>query len=126
MSAEDIVSVKQNFVRAAIRAQCAGYAAIEIHATHSYLISEFLSPRVNLRDDEYGGSFENRTKFLKEILSAVRIKSFMVYISWYNHFTICHQRNRRADNVLLIAAIPARSREYPRIPPAYQTFRRIN
>ena len=72
MSAEDIVSVKQNFVRAAIRAQCAGYAAIEIHAAHGYLISEFLSPGVNLRDDEYGGSFENRTRFLKEILSEIR------------------------------------------------------
>ena len=72
MSAEDIVSVKQNFVRAAIRAQCAGYAAIEIHAAHGYLISEFLSPGVNLRDDEYGGSFENRTRFLKEILSEIK------------------------------------------------------
>ena len=72
MSAEDIVSVKQNFVRAAIRAQCAGYAAIEIHAAHGYLISEFLSPRINLRDDEYGGSFENRTRFLKEILSEIK------------------------------------------------------
>ncbi len=72
MSAEDIVLVKQNFVRAAIRAQCAGYAAIEIHAAHGYLISEFLSPGVNLRDDEYGGSFENRTRFLKEILSEIK------------------------------------------------------
>ena len=72
MSAEDIVLVKQNFVRAAIRAQCAGYAAIEIHAAHGYLISEFLSPRINLRDDEYGGSFENRTRFLKEILSEIK------------------------------------------------------
>ena len=72
MSAEDIVLVKQNFVRAAIRAQCAGYAAIEIHAAHGYLIGEFLSPGVNLRDDEYGGSFENRTRFLKEILSEIK------------------------------------------------------
>ena len=72
MSVEDIVSVKQNFVRAAIRAQCAGYAAIEIHAAHGYLIGEFLSPGVNLRDDEYGGSFENRTRFLKEILSEIK------------------------------------------------------
>jgi len=72
MSADDIVSVKQAFVQAAIRAQRAGYAAIEIHAAHGYLISEFLSPGINLRDDEYGGSFENRTRFLKEILSEIK------------------------------------------------------
>ena len=72
MSADDIVAVKQAFVQAAIRAQSAGYAAIEIHAAHGYLISEFLSPGINLRDDEYGGSFENRTRFLKEILSEIK------------------------------------------------------
>ena len=72
MSAEDIVSVKQAFVEAAIRAERAGYSATEIHAAHGYLISEFLSPEINLRDDEYGGSFENRTRFLKEILSEVK------------------------------------------------------
>ena len=72
MSVEDIVSVKQAFVDAAVRAQRAGYAATEIHAAHGYLISEFLSPEINLRDDEYGGSFENRTRFLKEILSEIK------------------------------------------------------
>ena len=72
MSTEDIVSVKQSFVQAAIRAERAGYAATEIHAAHGYLISEFLSPEINLRDDEYGGSFENRTRYLKEILSEIK------------------------------------------------------
>ena len=72
MSAEDIVSVKQAFTRAAVRAQRAGYSATEIHAAHGYLISEFLSLGVNQRDDEYGGSFENRTRFLKEILSEIK------------------------------------------------------
>ncbi len=72
MSVEDIVSVKQAFVQAAIRAERAGYAATEIHAAHGYLISEFLSPGINLRDDEYGGSFENRARFLKEILTEIK------------------------------------------------------
>ena len=72
MSADDIVAVKQAFVDAAVRAECAGYSATEIHAAHGYLISEFLSPEINLRDDEYGGSFENRTRFLKEILSEIK------------------------------------------------------
>ena len=72
MSVEDIVLVKQAFARAAVRAERAGYAATEIHAAHGYLISEFLSPEINLRDDEYGVSFENRTRFLKEILSEIK------------------------------------------------------
>ncbi len=72
MSADDIVAVKQAFVQAAIRAERAGYAATEIHAAHGYLIGEFLSPEINLRDDEYGGSFENRTRFLKEILTEIK------------------------------------------------------
>ena len=45
---------------------------IEIHAAHGYLIHEFLSPLSNLRTDEYGGSFENRTRLAREIVSAIR------------------------------------------------------
>ena len=72
MSAQDIKDVKEAFVSTAIRAQEAGYEIIELHAAHGYLIGEFLSPGVNQRDDEYGGSFENRTRFLKEILSEIK------------------------------------------------------
>lgn len=72
MSMDDIKDLKQNFKNAAIRAQKAGYEIIEIHAAHGYLISEFLSPSINNRSDQYGGSFENRTRLLREILTDVK------------------------------------------------------
>ena len=57
---------------AARRACDAGFRVIEIHAAHGYLIHEFLSPLSNRRDDTYGGSFENRTRLIREIVTAVR------------------------------------------------------
>ena len=57
---------------AARRSLDAGFQVIEIHAAHGYLINEFLSPLSNARTDEYGGSFENRTRVLREIIEAVR------------------------------------------------------
>jgi 2,4-dienoyl-CoA reductase-like NADH-dependent reductase (Old Yellow Enzyme family) len=60
------------FANAAKRALKAGFRVIEIHAAHGYLIHEFLSPLSNLRRDAYGGSFEHRTRFAREVVSAVR------------------------------------------------------
>ena len=57
---------------AAKRAQTAGFDAVEIHAGHSYLISQFLSPVYNDRTDEFGGSIENRTRFCRMIIDEVR------------------------------------------------------
>ncbi len=72
MSVEEIKKVIQNFRDAAVRAKKAGFKVIEIHAAHGYLINEFLSPVSNKRTDEYGGSFENRIRFLLEIIEHVR------------------------------------------------------
>lgn len=60
------------FAKAAERAIHAGFKIIEIHAAHGYLVNEFLSPLSNQRTDEYGGSFENRIRFLSEIVQATR------------------------------------------------------
>ena len=60
------------FADAAARAQAAGLDAVEIHAGHGYLLSAFLSPASNARDDAYGGPLENRARFLVEVLRAVR------------------------------------------------------
>lgn len=68
----DIQTVRQAFVKAAMRAQQAGYDAIEIHAAHGYLICEFLSPLTNRRTDEYGVNFDGRCLFLLEIIRDVK------------------------------------------------------
>lgn len=72
LTKEEIRGIVKSFKLAAERALKAGFDAIEIHGAHGYLISEFLSPISNKRTDEYGGSTENRSRFLKEVLQAVR------------------------------------------------------
>ncbi|KAK3489466.1 NADPH dehydrogenase [Neurospora hispaniola] len=72
MTVEQIQELVEAWKASAQRALKAGFDLIEIHAAHGYLISEFLSPISNQRTDQYGGSFENRTRVLREIISAVR------------------------------------------------------
>ena len=72
MTLDDIQRVQSAFVSAARRAQDAGYDMIEIHGAHGYLVNEFLEPLTNLRSDEYGGTLENRFRFLKEIIEGVK------------------------------------------------------
>ncbi|WP_394991993.1 NADH:flavin oxidoreductase/NADH oxidase [Emticicia sp.] len=72
MKLEDIQKVISDFKSATKRALEAGFKIIEIHAAHGYLLHEFLSPLVNKRTDEYGGSFENRSRLLQIIVKEVR------------------------------------------------------
>lgn len=72
MNRTDIEALVIDFVRAARHADKCGFDAIEIHAGHGYLISQFLSPYTNKRKDAYGGHFENRKRLLTEVLTAVR------------------------------------------------------
>jgi NADPH2 dehydrogenase len=71
LTVEEIKEQVRNFKEAAKRAVKAGFDVIEIHGAHGYLVHQFLSPLSNIRTDEYGGSFENRIRFLIEIIDAV-------------------------------------------------------
>ncbi|CAN7172049.1 NADH:flavin oxidoreductase/NADH oxidase [Massilia sp. LjRoot122] len=72
LETEGLVRVKEAFVAAAVRAHALGLDGIELHAAHGYLLHQFLSPLSNTRDDEYGGSLENRMRFPLEVFEAVR------------------------------------------------------
>lgn len=72
MTLADIDTLVEQFTAAAVRAKSAGFDAIELHGGHGYIISEFLSPRTNNRDDEYGGSLENRARLLVRIIKSIR------------------------------------------------------
>jgi 2,4-dienoyl-CoA reductase-like NADH-dependent reductase (Old Yellow Enzyme family) len=72
MDRDDIARVVRSFAGAVTLARDAGFDAVEVHAGHGYLISQFLSPYTNRRGDEYGGTPERRRRFLREVMAAVR------------------------------------------------------
>ncbi|BBF41613.1 2,4-dienoyl-CoA reductase [NADPH] [Lachnospiraceae bacterium KM106-2] len=72
LSNEECKEMIGKFVQGAAFAQAAGADGVEIHAAHGYLVNEFLSPHTNKRTDEYGGSYENRMRFLLEIIAGIR------------------------------------------------------
>ncbi|MDO4409564.1 MAG: NADH:flavin oxidoreductase, partial [Eubacteriales bacterium] len=72
LSREELESIAKDYGKAAKRAQIAGFDVVEIHAGHSYLISQFLSPSMNDRTDEFGGSAENRARFCRMVIDEVR------------------------------------------------------
>ena len=74
MSRREIHKLIRDFVDAAERCQKAGVDAVELHGGHGYMIQQFLSPNTNLRTDEYGGSFENRLRFVTEIIEGIRAR----------------------------------------------------
>ncbi|WP_077071806.1 FAD-dependent oxidoreductase [Mailhella massiliensis] len=69
---KDIKALVRRFAEAASRAVAAGFDAVELHGAHGYLLAQFFSPLMNRREDEYGGSLENRIRFPLEVLKAVR------------------------------------------------------
>ena len=72
LSTDEIADVATAFADATTRAVTAGFDTVELHAAHGYLLHQFLSPLSNHREDEYGGSFENRARLLLEVVDAVR------------------------------------------------------
>lgn len=72
MTKADIAEIVESFALAAGRVKRGGLDGVEVHAAHNYLVGQFLSPALNHRDDEYGGSLHNRMRFLRQILAAIR------------------------------------------------------
>ena len=72
MTADEIREIIEAFGNAAKRAREAGFDAVQIHGAHAFLLAQFLSPYTNRRDDEWGGSLENRLRFHTEIYRAIR------------------------------------------------------
>ena len=72
MTLDEVYQCRDDFIAAAVRCQKAGFEGIELHGAHGYLICEFLSPEINFRTDQYGGSAENRARLLNEMVDGVR------------------------------------------------------
>ncbi|MEG0049671.1 MAG: FAD-dependent oxidoreductase [Clostridia bacterium] len=74
LSQKEIKKLIRQFIDAAVRCQKAGVDGVELHSAHGYLMQQFLSPNTNHRTDEYGGSFENRLRFIREIIEGIRLE----------------------------------------------------
>ena len=72
LTQEEIEDIVQRFAVCAKACQEAGFTGVQVHAAHGYLLSQFLSPRTNLRQDKYGGSLENRARVLLDVVEAIR------------------------------------------------------
>lgn len=71
-SREDLDKVKECYISAARRLKEAGFDGVELHAAHGYLLGQFLSKKINRRIDEYGGNYDNRFRFIKEIIQGIK------------------------------------------------------
>ncbi|WP_439150891.1 NADH:flavin oxidoreductase [Winogradskyella sp.] len=81
LSLEEVFKLRDDFIEAAVRAQNCGYNGVEVHGAHGYILTQFLSSKINQRKDQYGGSLENRARLLFEIVNGIRNacgKNFLV------------------------------------------------
>lgn len=81
MTVDEIEAVIQNFVDAAVRAEKAGFDGVQIHAAHFFFLSRFISPKINHRTDNYGGSTDNRMRILLEIMKGIRKSAPTLHIT---------------------------------------------
>jgi len=72
LSLEEVEQLKEDFIVAAQRAETAGFDGVQLHGAHGYILCQFLSPGINRRNDQYGGSLENRSRLLFEIIDGIR------------------------------------------------------
>ncbi|MDA9096043.1 NADH:flavin oxidoreductase [Porticoccaceae bacterium] len=74
LSLEEVYKLRDDFIAAAVRCERAGFDGVEIHGAHGYILTQFFSEGTNHRDDQYGGSLENRYRLLDEIIEGVRLQ----------------------------------------------------
>lgn len=72
LSLEEVYQLREDFIQAAVRAQKSGYDGVEVHGAHGYILTQFLSSKINHRTDQYGGSLENRARLLFEVVDGIR------------------------------------------------------
>ncbi len=118
MDENDLLRVKNDYVQASKLAIAAGLDGVELHAANGYLLGQFLNPRSNIRDDEYGGSAENRRRYLLEVVDAVAaaIGSGRVglRISPFNPFNdlAANYENEETEYLQLVAKLAKRGLAY--------------
>lgn len=137
LTREEIGAVVEAFRVGAARSLAAGYRWLELHGAHGYLVHEFLSPLSNRRDDEYGGSFENRIRFALEVTRAVRTAwpenlpltwrisaTDWVEGGWTPEDSVALARQFKAEGVDLIDCSSGANVPHVKIPvtPGYQVF----
>jgi len=72
LSLQEVIKLRDDFILAAIRAKKSGYDGVEVHGAHGYILTQFISKEINKRNDQYGGSLDNRTRLLFEIIDGIR------------------------------------------------------
>jgi 2,4-dienoyl-CoA reductase-like NADH-dependent reductase (Old Yellow Enzyme family) len=103
---EEVQQAVQGFADAAARGQEAGFDGLQIHAAHGYLINQFLTPHTNRRKDEYGGSFNNRLRFLLEVYGAIRErvgKDYPVIMKMNGSDELTLRKGLKPDDMVKIA-----------------------
>lgn len=111
LEAAEIRELIQAFVSAAVRARTAGFDGVQVHAAHGYLLASFLSPHTNRRLDEWGGSTENRSRFLTEVISGVKAacgRDFPVAVK-LNSTDLLREGGLKAEEAVIIAGLAEKS-----------------
>jgi len=107
LGAAEIRELVQAFISAAVRARTAGFDGVQVHAAHGYLVSSFLSPHTNRRVDEWGGSTENRSRFLIEVISGIKAacgRDFPVAVK-LNSTDLLRQGGLEVEEAVVVAGL---------------------
>ena len=88
MTVDEIYQLVEKFAEGCWRLQQADFDCVELHAAHGYLIAQFMSPYVNMRNDRFGGSFINRMRFILEIISRIKQKCGKDFLLQRSQFSL--------------------------------------